>query len=341
MEKAPATPGGPEDLRVKKPRGPESANQLERGVPSPGALERQAPGEARGLQRPPNAFPSVPSINVLADPTGPAVPSPEILGADVPRAAALVPRLQLEASSPGLSDAGTDSVEQTARQLVESTVRRTIGRGKVERGLVHPYFGELGRALVARWQPDRAVTENGLSGFSGQLGRGLSGFAKAWKQQAESYGASGSPYGRESQLNPDDIPLVGNSDMQELARQRRLRAQLREQSRESRRALVRVVQDRSGRLVSVELLRPSRDRATDRTALEDVQASAQLLPVPPPEALGDRERLVSLWEFEMIVSITPPVPVVAFEFDLALKHFDARTPLDRRIYKRVRLVEIE
>jgi TonB family protein len=254
---------------------------------------------------------------------------------------ALVPQLQPGATASPLPEVGQDAVEETARRLVDSTARQAIGRGKVERGLVHPYFGELGRALVARWQPDRSVTEKGLPGFAGQLGRGLSGFAKVWKQQAEAYGASGSPHGREAPLTPDEVPLVGNSDLQELALQRRLRNRLREQSRESRRALVRVVQDRSGRLLSVELLRPSRDRAMDRTALEDVRAAAQLLPVPPTEATGDRERLVSLWEFEVIVSITPPVPVVAFEFDLALKHFDARTPLDRRIYKRVRLVEIE
>lgn len=261
--------------------------------------------------------------------------------ADVPRAVALVPRLSPDIASPGFPDAGVGSVEETARQVVDAAARRAIGRGKVERGLVHPYFGDLGRALVARWQPDRAATEKGLSGFAGQLGRGLAGYAKLWSQQAESYGTGGSPYGRERQLTPDEVPLVGNGDMQELALQRRLRKELRERSRESRRALVRVVQARSGRLVTVELLRPSRDRAMDRTALEDVRAAAQLLPVPPPEALGDRERLVSLWEFEMIISITPPVPVVAFEFDLVLKHFDARTPLDRRIYKRVRLVEVE
>jgi TonB family protein len=224
---------------------------------------------------------------------------------------------------------------------LDATVRESIGRGKVERGLVHPYFGDLGRALVARWQPDRAVTEKGLSGFAGQLGRGLTGFAKVWQQQAESYGSAGTPYAREAHLDPDAVPLVGNGDMQELALQRRMRQKLREKARESRRALVRVVQDRSGHLLSVELLRPSRDRAMDRAALEDVRAAAQLLPVPPPEALGGREQLASLWEFELIVSITPPVPVIAFEFDLALKHFDARTPLDRRIYKRVRLVATE
>ena len=57
--------------------------------------------------------------------------------------------------------------------------------------------------------------------------------------------------------------------------------------------------------------------------------------------VGSRNRLVSIWQFELIVSISPPVPSFSFEFDEALKFIDARMPLDRRIYKRVRLVSAE
>jgi hypothetical protein len=63
--------------------------------------------------------------------------------------------------------------------------------------------------------------------------------------------------------------------------------------------------------------------------------------VVPGEVLAGREELATLWEFEVEVSITPPVPVVGVEFDEALGHLDLRLPLDRRVWKRVRLVAIE
>ena len=54
-----------------------------------------------------------------------------------------------------------------------------------------------------------------------------------------------------------------------------------------------------------------------------------------------KKELVSLWQFELIVSVSPPVPSFSFEFDESLKFIDARMPLDRRIYKRVRLVSVQ
>ncbi len=48
----------------------------------------------------------------------------------------------------------------------------------------------------------------------------------------------------------------------------------------------------------------------------------------------------SLWQFELIISISPPVPTFSIEFDAEMKITDARLPLDRRIYKRVRLLSV-
>ena len=50
--------------------------------------------------------------------------------------------------------------------------------------------------------------------------------------------------------------------------------------------------------------------------------------------------MTSLWQFELIVSIAR-VPTLRFEFDEAVAFVDARLPLDRRLYKRVRLVAVE
>jgi hypothetical protein len=103
---------------------------------------------------------------------------------------------------------------------------------------------------------------------------------------------------------------------------------------------VRVVQGRDGRLESVELVAPSIDAALDREALAAVPAAVAKVPVAP-EVLAGRDRLATVWEFEIEVSISPPIPIVAVEFDEALGRLDLRVPLDRRIWKRVRLVAIE
>jgi TonB family protein len=116
---------------------------------------------------------------------------------------------------------------------------------------------------------------------------------------------------------------------------------MREQFKAVRRAVIRVVQDKDGKLTKVELVQPSQDAEVDRQALLDVKNAAEKLPPPPEEALEGKQQLSSLWTFELIVSISPPVPTISFEFDEALGFIDARLPLDRRIYKKVRLYAVE
>jgi TonB family protein len=116
---------------------------------------------------------------------------------------------------------------------------------------------------------------------------------------------------------------------------------MREQFKATRRAVIRVVQDAAGKLLKVELVQPSQDAKVDKEALVDVRSAAEKLPPPPAEALEGKATLSSLWSFELIVSISPPVPTFSFEFDEALGFIDARLPLDRRIYKKVRLVSVE
>jgi hypothetical protein len=93
-------------------------------------------------------------------------------------------------------------------------------------------------------------------------------------------------------------------------------------------------------LIAVELVHPSNDEEIDRAAVQGVRAAAEKLPVPPDEARGGRQRLVTLWEFALDVSITPPLPVVGIEWDEVKGVTDVRLPLDRRIWKRVRLVAL-
>jgi hypothetical protein len=211
----------------------------------------------------------------------------------------------------------------------------------VENGLAHPYYRDVGRALLRAWDVERAVKEHGLPGYLAQAGENIRTFGGVWQQLAEGYGKTGAP----------DLVDGGSERMKELsglpdgaARDALVQAEIRRQLRPAfsrgHVTLVRVTQAADGRLLSVELASPSKDAEIDRASMEDVRAAAEKLPVPPDDASEGRETLVSLWEFELEISITPPVPVIEVEFDEVLGLKDLRVPLDRRIWKRVRLVAV-
>lgn len=229
---------------------------------------------------------------------------------------------------------------QSAQQVVDNLAVETLGKGKVERGLVHPYFTQLGKSLLKTWDAERAVTSHGLKGFLEQARENSKAWNNIWRDRAAAYGASGSPLEADPSLKPGRRPPPTNLNPNLDAR-RAMRQQLREEFQATRRATLRVVQDSQGRLLEVTLVSPSNNVQVDNEALKDVRAAAEQLPPPPPEALAGRQTLTSLWQFELIISITPPVPTLSFEFDEALQFVDMRLPLDRRIYKRVRLLSVQ
>jgi hypothetical protein len=233
-------------------------------------------------------------------------------------------------------DAGVP-VPSTPEEKVADMVMDGVRRGKVDRGLVHPYFSVLGKSLLKHWDAERAVTAQGIQGFLGQARGNSKEWMRVWSDRASAYANTGSPLNEDTPEAYDRLPSGGDALLEA---RRTLRKQMKEQFRATRRATVRVVQDTEGRLLSVELVTPSNDTQIDREAVADIRAAAASLPVPPPEALQGRTRLVSLWQIELIISISPPVPTVSIEFDAEMKLADMRLPLDRRLYKRVRLLEV-
>lgn len=229
------------------------------------------------------------------------------------------------------------------KDLVGLLAKETIGKGRVDRGLVHPYYSQLGKALLKNWDADR-VAKSGLKGLLDQTGENVKLYNEIWSDRAATYGRSGNPLGdapnttnRRAAVN-DRVGGIAGVDLEQ---RKELQKQMREAWKATRRALIRVVQDRSGKLLSVELVGPSSDAKVDKEAVADVRTAAQKLPPPPAEALEGKSTLTSIWSFELIVSISPPVPSFTFEFDEALGFIDMRLPLDRRIYKKVRLVSVE
>lgn len=234
---------------------------------------------------------------------------------------------------------GLHAVE-APEDLVGMITHETLGAIKVKNGLIHPYYSQLGKALLKRWDAERAVSSKGLSGYIEQRVENSRAYQKIWLNHAAEYGRGGNPLGESAQnvrVAVNTPPSIHSS----FAARQALRKQLRQEFRASKKATLRVTQDSTGKLISAVLISPSNDAQVDEAALEDVRAAALQLPPPPPEALGTRRELVSLWQFELIVSITPPVPSITFEFDEALGYIDPRLPLDRRIYKKVKLLSIE
>lgn len=231
--------------------------------------------------------------------------------------------------------------------LVKDLTRETIGRGKVDRGLVHPYYVQLGKTLLKSWDADRAVSKKGLAGYGEQFVQNTKVFNEIWLDKAAQFGATGSAIdapvsndnaSRRTATITNNIQGIGGVDLEA---RKEVSRQMREQFKATRRATIRVTQEPSGKLVRVELIAPSNDASVDREALTDVRAAAERLPPPPAEAIEGRTTLVSTWSFELVVSISPPIPTFTFEFDEALGFIDARLPLDRRIYKKVRLVSVD
>lgn len=234
-----------------------------------------------------------------------------------------------------------DDVGDTATDPLGEWTREQAGRARVDSGLVHPYYRDVGRALLRAWDVERAVKKHGLPGYLAQTGENISTFGRAWQQLAKGYGETGAP----------DVVDGGSARIRELSGlppgpaqdaliRGEIQRQLRSEYSKGHVTLVRVTQAADGRLLSVELASPSRDAEVDRAAIEDVRAAAQTLPVPPDDARAGRETLVSIWELELEISITPPLPTIGIEFDEVLGLKDVRVPLDRRIWKRVRLVAV-
>ena len=325
--------------------------------PTPAAPEPEKPKPAA----PPKVRPPAVKAKAIAkvEPTEPE-PQPEAPPAavvsDVPRADAPLinaPRLAMPSLSMGLTlslDAGYAPEEERgglhapeiSKDLVADLARQTIGKGKVDRGLVHPYYRQLGKVLLKNWDADRAVSAKGLKGFAESTIENTKAFNKIWLEKANAYGGSGSPFDVDS--NPRaKAPTTGDRLIpgQDLAARREVAREMGKQFRSSRRAEIRVTQDPKGKLLKVELIKPSNDAYVDNQAVVDVRAAAEKLPPPPDEVAAGKQNLVSTWEFELVVSITPPVPTFTFEFDEAIGFVDVRLPLDRRIYKKVKLLSVD
>lgn len=318
-------PPKPEPPKVRPPK-PVAVAKVEPPPPSP---------EPRPAPEPPAPIASdVPAVDV------PRLDAPKLDSPRLAPSAGLT--LSLDAGLLATADDEYKGLQAPAipKDLVGETARKTIGRGKVDRGLVHPYYSQLGKVLLKTWDADRSVSQKGLKGFAENTVENTKQWNKIWMEKAEVFGKSGSPFDAPvpDRAKPLNDRLIPGQDLQA---RREVAREMAKQMRSSRKAEIRVTQATTGKLLKVELLKPSNDVYVDNQAMVDVRAAAEKLPPPPDEVANGKEFIISTWEFELIVSISPPVPTFTFEFDEAIGFVDARLPLDRRIYKKVRLLSVD
>jgi len=268
------------------------------------------------------------------------------------RAASRVAERSLELSPPKAAEPDDRSIhapfvvaDPNARTA--GMIREGLGADRVQRGLVDPYFHTLGAAMAEQWRAEEQVDAKGMSGFLKEAARGMKAGAKAWGRAwahaASQYGATGTvdlgqAFDAQRRLL-DNIPH-GYTE------------QVPGQLKSSRIALVRLVQRPNGKLLHVELVQPSIDPDMDAEIMRELRTGQMVMPVPPVSGQGIHDPIRSVWAFQLVVSIAPPIPALSGSFDLQSifdpgwrrahgSSLDMQLPLSRRIEKHVDLVSVE
>jgi hypothetical protein len=230
---------------------------------------------------------------------------------------------------------GIHAPEQIANpnERVAMMVTEKMGRDRVQRGLVDPYFGELSKALAKSWDIEAKEHEATLANYFTNLGQNLKTGAKIWQSLAETYGAGGSPVG------PTDDEPHGAQTREEAVND--FNRKLRDAWKQTKRTLVRITQGPGGLLQRVELIQSSADPSLDAEIIRQLTQGELVLPVPPTAGQGIHTPLHSVWAFSLVISVSPPIPAVMGSFDEVTGKVDVRLPLDRRLFKMVELVSVD
>jgi hypothetical protein len=220
---------------------------------------------------------------------------------------------------------------------LQGTFSEDEARARVERGLVDPWFADLGRSLLRSWDVGRFLRAR--PELAADLAHDTAIFGKEWTERASVYGQTGNPLPADAP-NPKvpetyGIAAPGN----DVVKQGEATRLVHEQYQVVRRVTVRVVQSAKGALLSADLEGTSGDPDLDAAALYDIRKAAAALPRPPAHLAQGRDYVASEWQLELVVAVTPLDPVMTFEFDELLAP-EAKVPLTRKVYKRVRLLAL-
>ncbi|HVE85052.1 MAG TPA: energy transducer TonB [Myxococcales bacterium] len=221
------------------------------------------------------------------------------------------------------------------KDIMGEAAAEALGKRRAELGIVDPYFREVGKALEGSWHADqREPPPQSLAEAVRDFGKAIERFKDVWLEGADRFGKTGNPLPEGVGQGFDHGVFASGSD--QMKAMQGYQTLMSAGFTSVRRAVLRVVQDDSGKIVLVELVEPSRDRDMDRQALADVRAAAERLPPPPASLLGRKAQLSSFWTFEIKLRVIPPSTGIAFEFDE--KGIQPLVPFGHQVKKSVRLL---
>lgn len=278
----------------------------------------QPPQDAQSTQAPVEVPPGRILIRPPSDPTPPRR-GPKPLDSDVPRAEQgserptllpspevleLDPGEELPESPPEPGPPGSrlraPAHPASLQELVAETVRDTVGRRRVESGLAHSYFGDMGKQFLGRFSQRHADVERGMTGKE-KAARTARDISSVLSRSAEMEDPFAHP------RRPDPL-ASGPSLHPSLAEaQANLAYSLPHLWTYSEGAtLVRLTQAADGKVLAVEVITSSGNGELDKAAVTAVRDLGEELPALPPEVLMGRDSVVSEWNFEVVRTVAGP-----------------------------------
>lgn len=219
-------------------------------------------------------------------------------GSSIGRIGQGVPGETLSAEDEGARRAAQREAERhRVKARVDSGIAEAIGTQRVQRGMVDPYFHQLGRALNAELEtiPDALGTPDMLKQLS-------EGYAK----QAQMVGRTGAAF--------EDTPIGEGRDRDTMPMAAMQRDSMNNPAFASRgpiptnggrppqpvmRAEVRIQQKPDGSVVSISLVKSSGNEVFDQHVLKVAPRSVAGLPPPPERGSGiHADGMRSHWSFE-------------------------------------------
>jgi TonB C terminal len=186
------------------------------------------------------------------------------------------------------------------QELVAETVRDAVARRRVENGLAHSYFGDMGKQFLRRFGQRHADVERGMTARE-KVARKARDVSSVLSRSAEMEDPLAHP------RRPD--PLASgpslHSSLEEA--QRNLAYSLPYLWTYSEGAtVVRLTQAADGKVLAVEVITPSGNGELDKAAVMAVWDLGEALPALPPEVLMSRDSVVSEWRFEVQRTVAGP-----------------------------------
>ncbi|MFL5349094.1 MAG: energy transducer TonB [Hyalangium sp.] len=210
-----------------------------------------------------------------------------------------------------------------------------MARRRVENGLVHPYFGDVGKQLLRRFGQRHASVERGLTEGE-KVARKERDVSSVLSRSAEMEDPLAHP------RRPDPLASAPSSHPSLEEAQESLAYSLPYLWTYSEGAtVVRLTQAADGKVLAVEVIASSGNGELDKAAVTAVWDLGEELPALPPEVVMSRDSVVSEWKFEVQRTVAGPAALgvgAVATFDPVLGTGDVLHSFEARSQVRVTLV---